>query len=304
MYSSWMAKLRAKLSVIGKRAPGGESVLTRLDGSRRQMLMPTGLATGAQALERGLIILREIAGAADRGRRLVELQRITRLTKPTVHRILRALLHYGLVVQDRETYRYFIGPEATILALSAQKSVKSLSNLAHGDLQMLAEETGDTAFLMVRSGNDVVCVDRHMGPYPIKALTGEIGTRRPLGIGAGGIALLAVLAELEIDAILDANSERIRHFPNASDKLIRRAVKEARKRSYSYSDGNVVNAVRGLGVTVRDGNGEVIAALSIGAIRERVNRTRTDALLAALQRARRNIERRLRQSRAQTFPWL
>lgn len=298
-----MTKPKVKLPILGKRAPGDESVLTRPGGSRRQVPTPAGPATGAQALERGLMILREISGAADRGRRLVELQRITRLTKPTVHRILKTLQHCGLLVQDRETYRYFIGPEAALLALSAQKSVKSFTNLVHSDLQALAEETGDTAFLMVRSGNDVVCVDRHMGPYPIKALTGEIGTRRPLGIGAGGIALLAVLADSEIDAILDANGKRLRHFPNVSDKLIRRAVKEARKRSYSYSDGNVVNAVRGLGVTVRDSSGAVIAALSIGAIRERVNRARMDALLAALQRARRNLERRLRQSRARTISW-
>jgi DNA-binding IclR family transcriptional regulator len=246
--------------------------------------------TGAQTLDRAVAILREIAGAADRGRRLVDLQRHVMLSKPTIHRLLKTLIRQDLVVQDASSRRYFIGPEATILALSAQKKSLSLPDAAKHDLQMLAKETGDTAFLMVRSGYDTVCVQRHFGDYPVKALTDEIGARRPLGIGAAGVVLLSALPDDEIDAILVANRERIRLYPNVSEKLIRRAVCDARSKGYSISDGNVVKAVRGLGLPIRDARGMTVAAISVAAIRERISRTRIEALVAALVRTRRVLE--------------
>jgi DNA-binding IclR family transcriptional regulator len=69
---------------------------------------------------------------------------------------------------------------------------------------------------MVRSGNDIVFVAREIGPYPIKALTGEIGVRRPLGVGAVGVILLASLSAEEAEAILKSNRHRmrvVRHCP-------------------------------------------------------------------------------------------
>ena len=40
------------------------------------------------------------------------------------------------------------------------------------------------------SGADAVCIDRRLGSYPVKTLTVEVGTKRPLGIGAGSLAIL------------------------------------------------------------------------------------------------------------------
>lgn len=264
-------------------------------GSAAQPAAATSAPSGTQALDRAVAILREIAAASDRGRRLIDIQRLVKLSKPTTHRLLKALMRQNLVVQDEKTHAYFIGPEATILALSARKRSRRLPDLVDQDLRALAQETDDTAYLMVRSGNDTVCIHRHYGDYPIKALTGEIGARRPLGIGAGGVALLAALPDDEVDAIIAANRDRIREFPNASEKLIRRAVREARNKGYSFSDGYVLKAVRGLGLPIRDAQGRVVGAISIGAIRERVTRARIAPLVAALTRAQRTIESRLRQ---------
>lgn len=180
--------------------------------------------SGAQALDRALRVLRDIASSGDLGRRLIDLQRNIGLTKPTAHRIAQALVRYDFVTYDKASRRYFLGAEISILSVSAPKDLPDLRELARDDMRRLAEETGDTAYLMVRSGNDVVCIARELGHYPIKALTGEIGTRRPLGVGAGGIALLASLPADEIEAVLRANRGRMRRFPNASGRSIRNAI--------------------------------------------------------------------------------
>lgn len=41
-----------------------------------------------------------------------------------------------------------------------------------------------------------------MGTYPIQILAVQVGTRQPLGVGAGGLALLAALPVEEIEAII------------------------------------------------------------------------------------------------------
>jgi DNA-binding IclR family transcriptional regulator len=239
-------------------------------------------------------VLREIASSGDLGRRLIDLQHSAGLTKPTAHRIAQALVRYDFATYDRESRRYFLGAEISILSVSAPTDLPNLRELARDDMRMLAETTGDTAYLMVRSGNDVVCVAREMGPHPIKALTGEIGTRRPLGVGAGGVALLAALPAGEMEAVLRANRNRIGRFPNASMKSIRKAIEEMRTKAYAFSDGLVVRDVRGIGVAVRDHRGLPVAGLSVGAVRERMTPSHLEIVVPALQRARRALERKLR----------
>jgi DNA-binding IclR family transcriptional regulator len=250
--------------------------------------------SGAQALERALRVLRDIASSGALGCRLIDLQRSTGLTKPTAHRIAQTLVRHDFATYDESRRRYFLGAEITILSVSAPSDLPDLREMSRQEMRALAQETGDTAYLMVRSGNDVVCVAREIGPYPIKALTGEIGARRPLGVGAGGVMLLASVSNEEADMILKSNRHRMRGFPNASQRAIRNAVKKAREAGHAFSGGLVIRAVRGIGVAVRDRRGRAVAALSVGAIRERMTRSHVDDVIAALHRARRAIERKLR----------
>lgn len=255
--------------------------------------------SGAQTLERALRVLRDIASSGALGRRLIDLQRSTGLTKPTAHRIARTLVRYDFATYDKSRRRYFLGSEISILSVSAPSDLPYLQELSRQEMRGLAQDTGDTAYLMVPSGNDVVCVARELGPYPIKALTGEIGTRRPLGVGAGGVMLLAGISTTEVEAILKSNRHRMRGFPNASQKAIRSAVKKARVAGHAFSNGLVIRAVRGIGMAVRDRRGRAVAVLSVGAIRERMTRSHVHDVIAALQRARDAIESKLRiQSKA------
>jgi DNA-binding IclR family transcriptional regulator len=250
--------------------------------------------SGAQTLERALRVLRDIASSGALGRRLIDLQHSTGLTKPTAHRIAQALVRHDFATYDRKSRRYFLGAEISILSVSAPTDLPNLRELARDDMKMLAETTGDTAYLMVRSGNDVVCVAREIGPYPITALTGEIGTRRPLGVGAGGVALLAALPPDEMEAVLRANRNRLRSFPNASIRSIRNAIEDMRTKSYGFSNGLVVRDVCGIGVAIRDHRGHPVAGLSVAAVRARMTPSHTALVVQALQRARRALERKWR----------
>ena len=72
-------------------------------------------ATGTQSFERAALLLREIAAHGSRGARLADLVADTGLAKPTVHRLLAALIRERMLEQVPETRRYFLGPELFVM---------------------------------------------------------------------------------------------------------------------------------------------------------------------------------------------
>src|SRR3546814_12823928 len=66
----------------------------------------------------------------------------------------------------------------------------------------LSRQFGDTVILSVPVGWESVCVDLCFGDYPIRANYLHVGSRRPLGVGPGRLALLMAMRAAELPALL------------------------------------------------------------------------------------------------------
>jgi hypothetical protein len=108
--------------------------------------------------------------------------------------MLKCLTAENLVSQDPQSRRYYLGPLVFELGITAGPRF-NIRDLCADALDRVAAETGDTAFLIIRSGDDSLCVDRREGAFPIKTFTVDVGVRRPLGVGAGSLAILTALPE-------------------------------------------------------------------------------------------------------------
>jgi uncharacterized membrane protein len=64
---------------------------------------------GAQAIRRALSVMRILAAGREEGVHLSEVVRATGLTRPTVHRILCALIEESIVERSDRSGRYAIG---------------------------------------------------------------------------------------------------------------------------------------------------------------------------------------------------
>jgi DNA-binding IclR family transcriptional regulator len=258
---------------------------------------PAGIA-GAQSIRRAVSILRLLAVGQEHGVRLTDIVEESGLNRPTVHRILRVLTEEGAVEQDAESRRYMIGQEVSLLGL-ARSARFPIRAVADPYLQYICEHAGDTVFLTIRNGFDSICVDRKTGNYPVKVLSIEVGARRPLGMGVGGLVLLAFLAEDEATAIIKANEQRLARHKLAPARLIER-VRQTRSRGYAYSDVGVVPGTRAIAVPVLDAAGEPVAAISIAATTERLPAARVAMLVGLMKEQAGLISRRLVEiSRAQ-----
>lgn len=256
----------------------------------------TRSAADPGALERALQLVRLLATAGGRGAGLTDLSRQTGLPHPTVHRLLQRLLVEKLVRQMASSKRYALGPLAFELGLAAAQQF-DIRSACRPALEAVAHELGDTSYLVVRSGLEAVCIDRQEGPSPIRVFTLEIGSRRPLGLGAAGLAILAALQEDERAAVLKQVLPRVLELGQLPAAEFHASIERCCKEGHSFIRNRVTLGVSAVGVAIRDALGTAIGAISIAAVDSRVTPKRVPALAAVLHREARVIEQTLKGGR-------
>jgi DNA-binding IclR family transcriptional regulator len=216
--------------------------------------------------------------------RLADIAQTTGLNKTTALRLLETLIDEGFVRRDADSKRYSLGDEAAVLGIAMQGR-DHVRDRARPWLVRLAGLSGDTVLLSTRSGVESVCVDREFGSYPIRANYLDIGSRRPLGVGGGSLALLAWLPEDERRAVLDQIEPMLRiRYPRISRALIEDAVAQSLALGYVLLLDVVVERMGGLAVPVFGSDGLPVAAISIAALSDRLT-SRLDLLVPAMKQA-------------------
>lgn len=207
--------------------------------------------------------------------RIGEIATTSGLPQSTCFRMLHRLEVEGLVARDPRTRKYFLGPLLHELGLLARPRYR-LSELCDGALHKLAEVTQDTIYLSERSGLEAVCTHRALGDYPIKSLALDIGIRRPLGVGAGGLAILCALPPEEAESIIEANAPRYEKYGFVTADYLRDAVRIGRERGYAFLDSVVTPGTAAIGIAFPPEN--PIAAISVAAISGRLESHRRDEI--------------------------
>ncbi len=250
----------------------------------------TGSGSGTQAVKRAVSLLRLIAANNRAGMRLVDLYTAAGLERPTAYRLLQGLISENMVRQDAKTRRYYLG-----LLLYEMGGVATpqttLRDICHPYLLSIAERTGDTVFLTIRSGLDGVCLDRAEGAFPVKVFVLEVGRRRPLNIGGGAIALLSALPDPEIERILKGNRSYIREkYPDYCEDKLRSRIAAAREHGYVQNELLEVPGVSSIGVAIRKSGSAPLGAISVSAMDDRLTGERGKLVASYLLEAASNIQ--------------
>jgi DNA-binding IclR family transcriptional regulator len=279
---------------------------SRIVASTRQRKTQAGAASsppqtarsGTQSIERVVSLLRIVASKGRSGMRLAEVSAACGLPSSTCYRMLQRLEIEGLLERHALTRKYFLGALLFELGLLAKPQVQLAERCEH-TLAALAEHTKDTLYLSERRGLEAVCSARALGDYPIKVLTLDVGVRRPLGIGAGGLAILCALPDKEADEIIAANAALYPSLSAMDAEQVRAAVQQGRKQGYSFLDGPVIPGVASVGVAFAVGHS--IAAISVAAISSRLDPTRRAAVAAELHNQVRSLSGALDPEAANAF---
>jgi len=193
------------------------------------------------------------------------------LERSTAHRLLSSLMEEQFVEREAGSRRYRLGMDAMQLGFAALRRVPMLDTL-RPFAQRLARISGDTVFMVVRSGDHALCLLRESGSFFVKVFTMDEGERRLLGIGSAGLALLAGLPDAEIAAIYARHASTYAQIGKDKNTLLR-DVAQTRKKGYSETIDTITPGVSGVGAAFTISELTTVA-FSLGAINSRLDATR------------------------------
>jgi DNA-binding IclR family transcriptional regulator len=243
---------------------------------------------GTRAVVRAVAVLKAFDGARTAWG-LTELAHELSLNKATVFRLVRALEQEGMLTREpgRDVYR--LGPEMIVLGAHALRSAE-LRTIAHAQLQMLAESTGESATLEVLVGDETLIIDEVLGRFRLSS-GAELGTRWPAHTTSTGKALLA--------AIRRGGGALPRCLEARTDKTITSAARLERElarvsdQGYAVANEELEPGFVAIGAPVHNHEGRAIAALSIGGPTGRLAAERIPALGALVRSAADEVSRSL-----------
>jgi len=247
-------------------------------------------APGVGPVQRCAAVLRLLSTAGARGMALTAISQHTGLAPSTVHGLLALMCGERLVQQLEGTRCYALGPLAFEIGLAAAQQHDQRSRY-RPVLERLALDAGDTAYCILRSGNEAVCADMVEGPSPIRVVPLAIGSRRPLGLGAGGLAILAGLPAAEGESVLRTVLPQIeRDWPQA-DAALRKSIEEARREGHAFIRNRVFSGISAIGMSFSDASGRTVGALSVASVNSRLTAARLGVLANLIRRAVKDVER-------------
>jgi IclR family pca regulon transcriptional regulator len=235
-----------------------------------------------EALARGLDVIRSFDAQRPRPS-LTEVAAATGLARPTARRILLTLEELGYVRSTGGGYQ--LTPRVLDLGM-AYVGALNLWDLARPHMEALVAHTGESSSITQLDGSDIVYTARVAVPKII-ALRVEIGTRFPAAVTSQGKILLAALPPDRLaDALATPSRSGVQAWASPTAAEVEGALREVRSRGWALADNELAPGIRSIAVAIRDGAGEVRAAMNVTVnSAETATSTLIDDYLPHLQRA-------------------
>jgi DNA-binding IclR family transcriptional regulator len=214
-------------------------------------------------LKKGLSLLEALGGHPD-GVGVSRVAKNAALPVSTTYRLLNDLVASGFASFDSETRRYYLGLK--VFELSSRVSLtKGLSEVALPVMRRLSEEVGESVFMGVREGTDILLVQKVVGPGRIQ-VNDNVGSRIPLHRLAQGKAILAFLPEDEREELikqLTLEPETPRTITDPGK--LRDELEITRERGWASVDGENEEWVRAIAVPILGARDLPVAAVALAA---------------------------------------
>lgn len=214
-----------------------------------------------EALARGLDVLR-CFGTDRVAPSSAEIAVATQLARPTVRRILITLEQLGYVRSTEVGFT--LTPRVLELGM-AYIGAHGRWELTRPHLRGLVERTCESCSVARLDGSDIVYVARLAVPKLV-ALAVTIGTRFPAVQTSLGKVLLAALSPAELDrALAEPSRSGIVPVYRPERDEIDAMLRDVRARGWAATDQELAPGIRSVAAPIRDGRGEVAAAVNVNA---------------------------------------
>ncbi len=199
---------------------------------------------------------------------VADLARATGREKSQVSRGLKSLLEAGLVERDAKSLAFVTG--SRLLDLAGRAGQPLLLRRARPICQRLASELGERTYLAVADRNGVLTVETFAAVAAVQAIA-WVGQLYPYHCTAAGQVLLLDAEVAELRELLGADP-----LPSAGPSAPRtleefwELLERARTAGFATTDRELDRDLMMTAAPVREGDGDIIAALTVAGPRMRM----------------------------------
>ncbi len=190
---------------------------------------------------------------------LAEVTAISRLPKPTVHRLLGTLRECGMI--ERTSTGYRLGIQLFELGMRVPRQT-NIRDAALPYLLDLYQATKDTVQLAVLEGSDMVFLAKILKQGAPRSRS-RVGGRLPAHSTGLGKALLAFADPSVVQAVMEGPMRRCTPYTVTAPGLLARQLKSVRESGLSHANEESTIGIACVASPIFDGNGRVVAAVSI-----------------------------------------
>ncbi|MCM8748939.1 IclR family transcriptional regulator [Thermomicrobiaceae bacterium CFH 74404] len=213
------------------------------------------------------------------------------LTRPTAHRLVTTLAGRGYLTTTADG-RYRLGSKVLRLARGLL-DYTSLPTVARPILSTLAQAVGETVYLGMLDGTEVLYLDKYETPKSAR-LYSVVGTRNPVYCTALGKALLAFLPTIQRDDVLS----RITLIKRARNTILDPArllaeLEDIRARGYALDNVENEEGIRCIAAPILNASQYPIAAISVSGPETRLTDDRVQDVAPAVKEAATQIAAQL-----------
>ena len=250
----------------------------------------TAVQSGTQSVLRAIRLLKMFSDVQPEWN-LSDLARAAELNKTTTYRLLTALEREGMLARNRRTGAYRLGPETIALGGRALRC-NDLRVAGHPELESLARTIGEAATLEVLVGDQVLIMDEVAASYLV-APWQSIGARYPAHATSTGKLLLAFLPEAERQVALRRPLQRLTDKTITDPDELERQMAHIRRQGYATASEELEPDFVAVSAPVRNHDGQVVAAVSIGGTATRMSSSRLPQVIESVTQAGCHISERL-----------
>jgi IclR family acetate operon transcriptional repressor len=244
-------------------------------------------AEGTGALEKAMDVL-EAIGSAPNGLSQAELATRVSLPRTTLYRIIASLVERGMIRRDPLHKVYRLGFRYLELVRNAYL-MPDLVAAASFELRALRDLTGETSYLAVLDGNQVMSLERCDGAHTTRSAA-ALGRSKPVYCTGQGKAILAAMDEASRDAIIKGLTlTPLTELTITDRRRLNTELQITRARGYAIDDEEIVMGVRCVAAAIRDNAGKVRGALSVAGPAYRLTVERLELLGPELADAARRV---------------